>query len=153
MKKELDYLLYGIDASKKLLYSKWASPIDSTQYREGLQRLVRIVHDNEIKLWIHESRRLHDLSVEDQKWTTEVVALLLTQSKLRHIAIIRPQGNQQPHQGLSLREKAYRIFGRIIGVEFFDTTEEAKAWILPQLQHYKLPTPASPVNLNSKQQS
>ena len=149
MKIELDYLLYGIDASKKLLYSKWATPIDSAQYREGLQHLVRIVHDKEIALWIHESRRLQDLSVEDQKWTTEVLALILTQSKLRHIAIVRSLGSTQSNPGHSLREKAYRIYGKSIGVEFFDTTEEAKAWILPQLQHYKLPALSSPVNLNS----
>ncbi|MEJ8800519.1 hypothetical protein [Pontibacter sp. H249] len=139
MKNELDYLLYGFDTSKKLLYSKWTKPIESQQYRKGLQHLIQVIHDHELTLWIHESIRLNDLSIDDIKWTTEVLALILSQSRLKHIGIVRPQGSTSPLPGLSLREKAYRIYGKSVGIEFFDTTEEAKAWIMPQLLHYKLP--------------
>ncbi|MBC5991245.1 hypothetical protein [Pontibacter cellulosilyticus] len=148
MKNELDYLLYGLDSSKKLLYSKWAMPIGSQQYKNGLQQLAQLIHNNEIQLWIHESRRMNELSMEDQKWTTEVLALVLTQTNLKHIAIVRPADISHTAPGNSLREKAYRIYGKNVGIEFFDTTEEAKAWILPHLQHYKLPALSTPVSLD-----
>ena len=148
MKNELDFLLYGLDISKKLLYSKWAMPIESNQYRKGLQHLVKVIHDHEVTLWIHESILLNDLGVEDTKWTTEVLGLLLLHSRLKHIAIVRPQASSTSAPALSLREKAYRIYGKSVSVEFFDTTEEAKAWILPNLQHYNLPHLSSTVNLD-----
>lgn len=145
MKNELEYLSYGLDTSKKLLYSKWAMRVESPQYRQGLQRLVKVIHDNEVELWIHESVRLNDMDIDDVKWTTEVLALILSQTRLKHIAIVRPQGSTSNVHGNSIREKAYRIYGKNVGVEFFDTVEEAKAWILPQLQHYKLPNLSTPV--------
>ncbi|GAB3203974.1 hypothetical protein ABID22_003228 [Pontibacter aydingkolensis] len=148
MNKMLDYIKYGVDASKKLLYSKWAMPVESDLYREGLQHLAQVIHDQDIRLWIHESMHLNNLSIEDQKWTTEVLALVLTQSRLKHIAIIRPQNTISNAPGNSLREKAYRIYGRNVGIEFFDSTEEAKAWILPNLLHYRLPEQSTPVKLD-----
>ncbi|WP_299826526.1 hypothetical protein [uncultured Pontibacter sp.] len=142
-----DYLMYGIDASRKLLYSKWAMPIDSGHFRAGLQHMAQVIHDQEIKLWIHESIRLNDLETEDQRWTTEVLALILSQSSLKYIAIVRPPGNEIKSMGNSIRDKAYRIYGKNVGIEFFDAVDEAKAWIVPQLQHYKLPPLAIPVKL------
>ncbi len=139
MENSLDYLLYGLDVSKKLLYSKWAAPIEGHNYREGLLHLLQVIHANDITLWIHESKRMYNLSVDDQTWLTEVLALLISQSSLKYLAIVRPEDNILPTSGNALRDKAYRIYGKNIRLEFFDTVEEAKAWILPNLQHYKLP--------------
>ena len=139
MEDSSSLITYGIDPGNKLLYSKWTAPFDSEQYRTGLQHLAEVVHNNQIKFWLHESIGLHEISTLDQKWTTEVLALLLVQSPLEYFAIVRP--NQQEHAiaGNTIREKAYRIFGRSVKVEFFDSVEEAKAWLVPRRQYYKLP--------------
>ena len=149
MKKELNYLLYGIDTSKKLLHSKWATPVNAAQIKEGLQHLVSTLHNKDVELWIHESRHLHELTKDDKTWIIEVLGLILLQSNLKYIAIVRPQGIEAINVGKAIRDKAYRIYGKRIGIEFFDTTEEAKAWILPNLQHYRLPALSSPVILGS----
>ena len=140
MENTLDYLLYGIDSSKKLLYSKWSTTIDGPKFREGLLHLLQVIHANDLTLWIHESKRLYDLTIEDQKWITEVLALLITQSSLKYLAVVRPEKSKAITSGNALREKAYRIYGKNIRLEFFDSVEDAKAWILPNLQHYKLPS-------------
>jgi hypothetical protein len=139
MQNTLDYLLYGLDVSKKLLYSKWSSAIEVSQYKEGLLHLIQVINANETTLWIHESKRMHNLAIEDQKWLTQVLALMVSQSSLKYIAIVRPENATTPTYCYTLREKAYRIYGKNIHLEFFDSVEEAKAWILPNLQHYKLP--------------
>ncbi|MFD2515363.1 hypothetical protein ACFSRY_15930 [Pontibacter locisalis] len=133
-------ITYGIDPEHKLLYSKWKGPFTSSQYREGLLHVAEAIHNNQIKLWLHESLRLEEIDMQDQKWTTEVFALILAQSPLKHLAIVRPEKQQSRTIASMLREKAYRIFGKIIGVEFFGSVEEAKAWLVPKRLYYTLPS-------------
>ncbi|WP_439883312.1 hypothetical protein ACSX1A_09085 [Pontibacter sp. MBLB2868] len=136
---------YGVDPENKLLYSKWIAPFTSEQYRAGLQHLAEVIHNNHIKLWIHESIGINEIASLDQKWTTEVLALILVQSTLEYLAIVRPDTKEQVVvAGNILREKAYRIFGKSVRVEFFDSTEEAKAWLIPKRQYYKLPALSDP---------
>lgn len=139
MENSSSLITYGIDPGNKLLYSKWTAHFDSEQYRTGLQHLAEVVHNNQIRLWLHESIGLNEISTSDQKWTTEVLALVLIQSSLEFFAIVRPDKQEHALAGNTLRDKAYRIFGKSVRVEFFESLEEAKAWLVPRRQYYKLP--------------
>ncbi|MDX5423456.1 MAG: hypothetical protein LPK14_14470 [Hymenobacteraceae bacterium] len=134
-----DYLAYGIDSHKKLLHSKWTRPISHTELREGLQHLVEVIYNHEIKLWLHHSMVLDTLSMQDLNWLKEVLSLLLVQSSLKQMAIVSDEESDQKRVGESLREKSYRIFGKGVLVEFFPNTGLATAWLLPHLVNYRLP--------------
>jgi hypothetical protein len=142
-------ITYGIDPEFDLLYSKWSDSFSSEQYREGLLHLAEVMQHNKIKLWLHDSLHLDEIEMQDQKWSTEVFAFLLAQSSLKHIAIVRPNKPKPVSVIKMLREKSYRVFGKIIGIEFFDTTEEAKAWLVPRRHYYNLPILKSASSLNN----
>lgn len=130
---------YGVDPEHKLLYSKWAGDFTSAQYRASITFLTEVIKANRIQLWLHETIKLQSMPLEDQIWTVEVFALDLAQSDLKHIAIVRPEITEAIRIGKAMKDRAYRIFGRLVGVEFFETIEEAKAWLIPSRQFYKLP--------------
>jgi hypothetical protein len=134
-----DYLYYCVDANKKLLYSKWLRPVSSEEYREGLHFLYDVVQSNSLILWLINNQNVEKLDVQDQKWLTEEYGLLLMGSPLKFMANVFPESAEIALAIKAIRDKAYRIFGKGMIVDFFEDEETALAWLLPHMQHYRLP--------------
>ncbi len=136
-----DYLMYYIDADKKLLYSKWLRGTSSLEYRTGMHQLYELLGQNDLTHWLHDTSFPAIPDPEDQKWLLENFALSLMQTNLKFMAIVIPEEPKLGYNRELQREKGYRIFGKRILVEFFDSIETATAWLLPNLQHYRIPLP------------
>ena len=134
-----DFIEFRIDQDKKLLYGKWLRNVNNEEYKAGLQHVYKLIDKYQIKLWLQNSEQLEPRSVEDQKWVSEEFGFLLIQSPVKYLAIVTPR--QSPHYAvlLSLREKAYRIFGKAKQMEIFESDEEGIGWLIPNMQHYRLP--------------
>ncbi|WP_242929291.1 hypothetical protein [Pontibacter vulgaris] len=139
MEPATDYLSHYIDRDKKLLYSKWLREISSDEYHEGMQKLYELICNNGLTHWLHDISIQTQHSQEDQKWSSEDFALMLIQSGLKYMAIVIPENPTSKQTGEMLRDKSYRIFGKTVLIEFFDSVETATAWLLPNLQHYRIP--------------
>lgn len=140
MEKKFDYIEFRIDTEKKLLYSKWLRNVTSEEYKEGTLKAYDLIEQNGIRLWMHNrNNQMPPLDIELQKWITEDFALLLTQSPVQFVAIVCSPDLEKRGLLQAIRDKSYRVFGRTTRTEFFDTEEEALAWLLPNMQHYRLP--------------
>jgi hypothetical protein len=140
MEHVLTYLEFRIDTDKKLLYGKWLRDVNNEEYKAGLKQIYNLIKSNDILRWVQNSELLRPRDLTDQKWLAEEYGLLLTLSSIKYIAVIVPR--QSPHYNIlmSLREKAYRIFGKSKYVELFETEQEALAWLIPNMQFYRLPS-------------
>ncbi|MBJ6118333.1 hypothetical protein JAO76_09030 [Pontibacter sp. BT310] len=140
MEHVLTYLEFRIDTDKKLLYGKWLRDVNNEEYKAGLEQIYTLIKSNDILRWVQNSELLQPRDLTDQKWLAEEYGLLLTLSSIKYIAVIVPR--QSPHYNIlmSLREKAYRIFGKSKYVELFETEQEALAWLIPNMQFYRLPS-------------
>jgi hypothetical protein len=140
MEHVLTYLEFRIDTDKKLLYGKWLRDVNNEEYKAGLKQIYTLIKSYDILRWVQNSELLQPRDLTDQKWLAEEYGLLLTLSSIKYIAVIVPR--QSPHYNIlmSLREKAYRIFGKSKYVELFETEQEALAWLIPNMQFYRLPS-------------
>ncbi|MFD2247725.1 hypothetical protein [Pontibacter ruber] len=139
MKKSPDYLLYLVDANKQLLYSKWLRSVSSDEYREGMSLLCEVLQKHNLCLWLHNNKHLTQLDVQEQRWVTEELGLLLVGSNLKYLASICPDHEGTSMSIKSVRDRAYRIYGKRVIAELFEDEETALAWMLPNMQHYRLP--------------
>ncbi|MBB6610665.1 hypothetical protein H7F15_06425 [Pontibacter sp. Tf4] len=134
-----DFMECRIDDRKKLLYCRWLRDVEQDEYRTGLMQVYQLIKENALELWLQDSSVLTPRSVPNLKWLTEEFGILLVQSTLKFCAVVTPSALPH-HAGLaSIRDKAYRIYGKTKLIQVFDTTDEALAWLLPNLQHYRLP--------------
>ncbi|MER2996775.1 hypothetical protein [Pontibacter populi] len=140
MKDVENYLEFRIDTDKKLLYGKWLRDVTNQEYMAGLKQTYSLINSHNIVRWLQNSTLLQPRNLADQKWVAEEFGLLLTLSTIKYIAVVVPR--ESPHHNvlLSLRDKAYRIFGKTKFIELFDTEQEALAWLIPNLQFYRLPS-------------
>ena len=139
MDNQSDFIEFRLDTDKKLLYGKWLRDVDNTEYQAGLKQIHQLIRDNNITLWLQNSEVLSPRPLEDQKWVAEEFGLMLVQSPIKYIAIVTPKHSLHHTELLSMREKAYRIFGKTKYVELFETEEEGLAWLIPNMQFYRLP--------------
>ncbi|PRY09967.1 hypothetical protein CLV24_11635 [Pontibacter ummariensis] len=139
MERTSDYFISSVDPHIRLLYGKWLRPVTSQLYRQALQQACETIQHMRIRFWLQDSTLLATREVQDQKWATEVMALLLAQSSLQQFAVVHPDDPYMKASGEAMREKAFRIFGKQLKVEFFDSVQEAKNWLLPHYSNYMLP--------------
>lgn len=139
METPVDYLEIKIDDAKHLLYGKWLRDVTNDEYKAGLRYMYQLIVKHEIVSWLQNSEYLLPRNVGDQKWIAEEFAVLVMQSSVKYMAVVVPKTSAHYAVLSSIREKAYRIFGRSKLVELFETNEEALAWLTPNLQHYRLP--------------
>lgn len=138
MENTSDFIEYRIDTRRKLLYSRWLRNVTPQEYKAGLHQVHELLVQNEVTHWLQDSNALQPRNIEDQKWAAEEFGILLIQSPLKFLAVVVPSTSMHYPVICSLREKAYRIFGKTKLMEVFNTTEEALAWLLPNMQHYRL---------------
>ncbi|NDK55805.1 hypothetical protein [Pontibacter fetidus] len=148
MENPFDFIEFRLDADKKLLYGKWLRDVNNAEYQSGLKYTYELIKDNAITRWLQNSTHLSPRALEDQKWVAEDFGLMLTQSPIKYIATVVPANSLHYPVLLSLREKAYRIFGKTKFMEIFETEEEALAWLIPNMQFYRLPAKILVPNTN-----
>lgn len=134
------YLEFRMDADKKLLYGKWLRDVNNNEYMAGLKQTYSLISSNNIVRWVQNSEQLRPRTLADQKWVAEEFAFLLSLSSIKYIAIVVLPESAHYNVLLSLREKAYRIFGKNKCIELFETEQDALAWLIPNLQFYRLPS-------------
>lgn len=133
-----DYLEYRLDSRKQLLYCRWKRDINQAEYKAGLLFIYKKLIEHDVRLWLQDSSAIQSRTVAELKWLAEEFSFMLTRTALKYIAIVTPDTRTHYTELRLMREKAYRIFGKQVLMEVFDTTEEALSWLLPNLQHYRL---------------
>ncbi|MEJ8755638.1 hypothetical protein WG947_01405 [Pontibacter sp. H259] len=150
MENVSDFIEFRIDPERKLLYGKWLRDVSVEEYKAGLQIIGQLLTEHAIKLWLQNSERLTPRSVPEQKWLTEEFAILLMQSVIKYIAVVADKNSPHSTGLATIREKAYRIFGKTKSVEIFESEEDALAWLIPNMQYYRLPATTHPVNTDKE---
>ncbi|NEM97652.1 STAS/SEC14 domain-containing protein [Pontibacter burrus] len=133
-----DYLEYRLDSKKQLLYCRWTRDVNQAEYKAGLQFIYKKLVEHDTRLWLQDSTVLQPRTVAELKWVVEEFSFMLTSTSIKYVAVVTPHSRTHYAELRMIREKAYRIFGKQVLMEVFDTVEEALSWLLPNLQHYRL---------------
>ncbi len=134
------FIEFKLDQTKQLLYGRWLRDITFEEYKAGLHQTYKLIQQHNIRLWLQNSEKLSPRSLPEVKWVSEEFGLMLMQSDVKYLAIVTPRSSAHFPDLQAMREKAYRIFGKTKSMEVFETEEEALAWLIPNLQYYKLPS-------------
>jgi hypothetical protein len=134
-----DFIEYRVDTRKSLLYGKWLRNVNNEEYRQGLQHAYDLMLKYNLTIWLQNSENLAPRCIEDFKWATEEFAVMLVRSDVTKLALVTPSTHPHYTDLSQMRERAYRIFGKSKQLEIFNTDAEALRWLIPNMQHYRLP--------------
>lgn len=73
---------------QRLVRLTWKRPISGSEYRGLLMRLLDVVKDQKIKLWLSDGRKAGPVLYTDQVWTMNEFAPMLRAAGLERIAIV-----------------------------------------------------------------
>lgn len=73
---------------QRLVRLTWKRPISGPEYRVLLMRLLDVVKDQQLKLWLSDGRKAGPILYEDQVWTMKEFTPLVLAAGLERIAIV-----------------------------------------------------------------
>lgn len=124
-----DYLHANIIPAEHMLHITWLRSVDSAEYREGLYFIERTIRENNIHLWLCDSRKLTLVTYEDQQWIINEIIPLLLQTNIKKVARVVKNDIFSYITFENLISKAhlsYQIQGHM---EHFTTLDTALGWL------------------------
>lgn len=73
---------------QRLVRLTWKRPISGPEYRVLLLRLLDVVKDQQLKLWLSDGRKAGPILYGDQVWTTSEFTPMVLAAGLERIAIV-----------------------------------------------------------------
>lgn len=117
-----------IHAAQQLLRLTWKRPIIGDDYRNLLTRVVQIVKERQLQLWLSDGRLAGPILYDDQVWTTNEFMPLVLAAGLVRIAIVNSQ------DGLNLLAVDRMVNatppGAPYNIAFFNDPAIAQLWLM-----------------------
>jgi hypothetical protein len=73
---------------QRLVRLTWKRPISGPGYRALLMRVLEVVKDQQLKLWLSDGRKAGPILYEDQVWTMKEFTPMVLAAGLERIAIV-----------------------------------------------------------------
>ncbi|WP_276496398.1 hypothetical protein [Pontibacter litorisediminis] len=124
-----DYLTARMVPGDYLLHITWLRGVSTLEYREGIRLTKQILLENNIRLWLVDSRLLTHVTFEDQQWIMKEIVPLLLESNLQKVArVVKPDVFSYITFENMMRkaQECYNVQGHM---EQFTTVESALAWL------------------------
>ncbi|GAB3200068.1 hypothetical protein [Pontibacter aydingkolensis] len=99
-------------------------------YKEAMLYVFTTIKDNNLENWVMDSTK-SNFTMQDQKWSVEQLGLLLQDTPLKKVAMVRAKDSMLQIAAEAMRSKIYRIFGTQKELQHFATLEEALRFMLP----------------------
>lgn len=80
-----------ISPAQKLLRLTWKQPITGQAYRSLLNRVIDVVGERDLKLWLSDGRKAGPILYDDQVWTTQEFMPKVLAAGLVRIAIVNSE--------------------------------------------------------------
>lgn len=105
-------------------------PVDFEEYKEAMLQVYSTIKDHQLENWVMDSTKTI-ITLQEQKWSTEHLGLLLQETPLVKVAMVRANDAILQISAESIRNKVYRIFGKQKELEHFSNLPDALAFMLP----------------------
>ena len=121
----------------KLIETRWLSYAPSRDYREGLERYLIAVQENEVKLWLGDYRLARVVRMEDQEWAARnwFPRFLPLASGIVKMARVQSEDVISQMSSDSMKSKL-DISGLPFQFSEFRYYGEAKAWLLENINEH-----------------
>jgi hypothetical protein len=117
-----------VNDRQKLVRLTWKQPVPGPKYREVLLRMLEVVRDDQLKLWLSDGRKAGPILFNDQQWTMNEYTPLVLQAGLVRIAIVNSE------DGLNLLAVDRMVNATPEGapyeIGFFEDPAIAQLWLL-----------------------
>lgn len=80
-----------LSAAQKLVRLTWKQPITGEAYRNLLSRVIDLVGERKLKLWLSDGRKAGPILHDDQLWTTQEFMPRVLAAGLVRIAIVNSE--------------------------------------------------------------
>lgn len=124
-----DYIVIKIKEEDKLLSNVWQRSVNSEEYREGLSLVKQYLLQHDIQLWLADSRKLANVTFEDQQWLVKKLVPELLASKLRKVARVMHADVFTYISFEQQMERAYQSHTIQTETEQFTSVEAALSWL------------------------
>ncbi|GHA55158.1 hypothetical protein [Pontibacter akesuensis] len=124
-----DYIVIKIKEEDKLLSNVWQRSVTSEEYRAGLSLVKQYLLQHDIHLWLADSRKLANVTFEDQQWLIKKLVPELLTSKLQKIARVMHADVFTYISFEQQMERAYQNHPILAETAQFTSVEAALSWL------------------------
>lgn len=123
-----------IEIHEAMLVMEWVGHIDTIDYRHGHQVFLKTIEETKNPFWLLDYKRSGDITYQNSEWTINnwMPKALEIMQKVEKIAVVVPDNI---FNKISLRIITTHIANKKSSAEvcFFNDTEEAKIWLIPEM--------------------
>lgn len=113
---------------QRLVRLTWKRAVSGPEYRALLMRVLDVVKDQQLELWLSDGRKAGPILYDDQVWTMQEFTPLVLAAGLRRIAIVNSQ------DGLNLLAVDRMVNatppGAPYDIGFFEDPAIAQLWLM-----------------------
>lgn len=124
-----EYLSIRLLNQDTLLHSTWLRSVNSTEYRNSLSLIKKLIIEKDIRLWLTDSRQLSHVTFEDQQWIMKEILPLLLKSRLEKVARVVKSDVFSYITFENLMRKAQESYSIEGHMEQFTSVDAALAWL------------------------
>ncbi|GAB3200926.1 hypothetical protein GCM10027293_22810 [Pontibacter aydingkolensis] len=123
-----DFLNLNIDTCNSVLTVRWLRPVQSSEYRNGIQKVGHTLINQKLERILINNQRLGVPPLDDQNWLTKTLTDIVSASHLKRIAIVTSNDTFQQLANESVDCKI-KSLGALYKPYYFFSEEEAFEWL------------------------
>lgn len=123
--------IYNIyyEKDSQLVVMDWDGYATSEQFREGTETMLNILIENKATKVLADAKDMVLIAGDDQKWLETKFIPRAIRFGFKVCAIVRPHSY---FNKVAVESFSYRVDQERFTISFFDTSEEARAWLSTQ---------------------
>jgi hypothetical protein len=125
-----DYYIEKVVPEYHLFYTRFIYPLNHSQFKTAMLHIVDLINKYNLEYWLFDASAI-SFTLQDQRWTVESLGLLLRDTSLKCVAMIRREDLFLEMAAENMRDRIYDLYGRQIALEHFVTLEDALNWLYP----------------------
>ncbi|MEJ8803833.1 hypothetical protein [Pontibacter sp. H249] len=122
-----------------LIFTKFLRPVVHEEFKQAMLAVYTSIQELKLTKWVMIST-ISEFTIPDQKWAVEQLGVLLYDTTLEKIAMVRNHDQELQAIAESIRTKVYRIYGNSKEMQHFATLNEAIKYLEPDSETEKLVT-------------
>ncbi|MFD2248039.1 hypothetical protein [Pontibacter ruber] len=126
---ETDFVQIAMDKQKSILLLRWLRPVESTEYKVGIQKAAYFVVELKAKKVMVDNHLIGVLTIDDQRLVTKVSIKVFSEVKLERMAVI---SSPDTLQQITFEKLISKIEEKVpfVHTQYFFTESEALEWLI-----------------------
>ena len=125
-----DYYVEKVVPEHHLFYTRFNYALNHSQFKTAMLHIVDLINKYKLEYWLFDASSI-SFTLQDQRWAVENLGLLLRDTSLKSVAMLRREDLFLEMAAENMREKIYSLYGHQIVLEHFIDLEDALDWLCP----------------------